>query len=170
MKIRCTISFLLIALILLTGVVAAVDAPDDKDPTTAWKRWPSIEAAIVLRDLDGPEDIIEKAEIIEDRIDDLAREKERLDKEIAVHEQKIQALRNQREVLHDLAEIRLGGDSQTRQRLQEIAERLRKQKLLAKEKLDSLSGLKAELTRLKELASTYREKAKQLHIEEGGLP
>ena len=49
----------------------SVSAVAPVSPAYIWKTWADLSRAIELRKLDGPEDIIEKADIIEDRIDDL---------------------------------------------------------------------------------------------------
>lgn len=161
-------SLILIALVLwVTAGVYAV-AQETEDSVAAWKRWKSIEAAIALRPLDGPEDIIEKAEIIEDRADDLAREKARLEVETTRGREQIQRLEDQREVLRELEEIRLSGDLRSRQRLQDISERIRREEALLKRIGESVVGLEEELARMSALAAEYREKARLLRIEEGG--
>ena len=162
------ILLILIALVVwVTGGAYAL-AADTEDSITAWKQWKSIDAAIALRPLDGPDDIIEKAEIIEDRVDELKREKARLEKEIDLNRQKLQILRNQREVLRDLAEIKGGGDSQTRQRLHDLAERIRREETLLKKRKETVAELETELARWKNLAAEYREKARLLKVKEGG--
>ena len=54
-----------------TAVVADSSRAIQGDPAFSWKSWADISRAIALRPLDGPEDILEKREIIEDRLDDL---------------------------------------------------------------------------------------------------
>ena len=51
-------------------MTAAVAAPSGAD-LRAWTRWPSIDAAIESAPLDGPDEVLEKAEIIADRRDAL---------------------------------------------------------------------------------------------------
>jgi predicted nuclease with TOPRIM domain len=154
------------ALLFMGGVFAFAD--DTVDAITAWKRWKSIEAAIALRPLDGPEDIIEKAEIIEDRADELKGEKARLEGEADLNRQKLRTLRSQREVLQDLAEIKPSGDSQTRNRLHDLAERIGREEMLLKMRRQSVDELEEELVQMKELAVEYRERAKILMIQERG--
>ena len=159
-------------LLLVTALWAAVGIPafgeETGDSVTEWTRWKSIEAATALRTLDGPEDIIEKAEIIEDRSDDLALEKDRLDGETARGRERLEHLRNQRRVLRELEELRLSSDPRSRQRLQDITERIRREESLIERIGGSMAGLEAEQARMGELAAVYREKARLLRIKEGG--
>jgi len=161
-------SLILIALVLWVTAGMHVSAQETEDSITAWKRWKSIEAAIELRELDGPEDIIEKAEIIEDRADDLAREKARLESEAESVRERLRRLEDQREVLRELEEIRLSGAPRARQRLQDISGRIRREEALLKKIGASVAGLGEELAGMSALAAEYREKARLLRIEEGG--
>ena len=163
-----SVILILMALLFMGGVCAFAD--DTEDAITAWKRWKSIEAAIAVRPLDGPDDIIEKAEIIEDRADELKGEKARLEREADLNRQKLRTLRSQREVLQDLAEIKPGGDSQTRNRLQDVAERIGREEMLLKMRRQSVAELEEELVQMKKLAVKYREKARDLMIQERGAP
>ena len=139
------------------------------DPAYAWKTWKELSLAIALRALDGPDDILEKAEIIEDRRDDLLEEKEKLNAASKEWEERHQALELQLEVLDDLAEIQRGGDLQLQQRMHSLREdrgtaarRLRVFK-------GSLRDLDKELDRMAGLAEEYRGKAEDLrHREEEG--
>jgi hypothetical protein len=163
-----SVILILMALLFMGGVCAFAD--DTEDAITAWKRWKSIEAAIAVRPLDGPDDIVEKAEIIEDRADELNGEKVRLEREADLNRQKLRTLRSQREVLQDLAEIKPGGDSQTRNRLHDLAGRIAREEMLLRIRRESVSELEKELVRMNELAVEYREKARDLIIQERGAP
>ncbi len=162
-KILILICVLMISAMGYTHAIAG----EIDDSATAWKRWKNIDAAIALRPLDGPGDIIEKAEIIDDRADELDGEKIRLNNEIDTHSKKLANLRNQREILRDLADIQMGGDRQTRQRLQDLAERIRGGENQLKRRRESVLALGKELARMKNLAAMYREKARLLRIKEG---
>ena len=163
-----SMSLILSALVIwVTAGVYAV-AQETEDSITEWKRWKSIEAAVTPRPLDGPEDIIEKAEIIEDRADDLEREKARLEVEAQRGRERLRRLEDQRGVLREIEEIRLSGDSRSRQRLQDISERIRREEALLKRIGESVAGLEEELARMSALAAEYREKARLLKIKEGG--
>ena len=153
---------------LVLGLAAGVRAQGAGDSVTAWERWPDIEPAVELRDLDGPDDIVEKAEIIEDRVDELVREGSRLSAEIDLYGEKLDALRTQHEVLQELAEIRMGGDTQMRQQVQDLAQRIRRQQSERARRAASLAALDAERLRLAGRAVEYRERARLLRIEEGG--
>lgn len=154
-------------LLWILGTVCAF-ADFSENGIFAWKKWRSIDAAVALRPLDGPEDIREKAEIIEDRIDELKREKARLQTEIALGSQKLQSLKNQKTVLQELEDVKIGSDSQGRQRLQDISERIRREEQLLKLKRKSLAELEVEITKMTSLAAEYRGKARILEIQEGG--
>jgi hypothetical protein len=162
-------AILVLMALLFTGGVRAF-AGDTEDAVTAWKRWKSIEAAIEVRPLDGPDDIIEKAEIIEDRADELKGEQARLEMEADLNHQKLRALRSQREVLKDLAEIKPAGDPQTRNRLNDLAERIGREERQLKMRRRSVAEMEEELIRLRGLAVEYREEAENLMIREGGAP
>ena len=168
MTVSRSVILILMALVFMGGVCAFAD--DTEDAITAWKRWKSIEAAIEVRPLDGPDDIIEKAEIIEDRADELKGEKARLQTEAELNRQKLQTLRRQRESLQDLREIKPGGDSQTRNRLYDLAERIGREERLLKMRRESAAELEKEFAHMNELALEYREKARDLMIRERGAP
>ncbi|MCZ7583120.1 MAG: hypothetical protein M5R36_07170 [Deltaproteobacteria bacterium] len=166
--------FRAVPVLLLTAAISLSSAvlarADDAPSPDAWKQWKSIDAAIALRPLDGPDDIVEKAEIIEDRVDDLAREKTRLQAELDSGGQRLDNLRRQREALQDLAEIQRGGDPQTRQRLHDLAGRIRREETRLADLRSSLAGLEKELERMRALAADYRAKAETLKQREGGRP
>lgn len=161
---------LYLAAIIMFAWSGIVSADDTSASIFAWKQWKSIDAAIALRSLDGPEDIREKAEIIADRLDELKREKTRLEKEIDQNQQTIQSLRNQRDILQDLAELQQGGDTQTQQRIHELTERIQQQEQLLKMRRESLRGLVQELERIKRLLADYQQRANSLQRREGGAP
>ena len=92
------------------------------DPAYIWTTWKDLSRAIKLETLDGPEDIIEKADIIQDRIDDLAAERRQLVETRQEWSDKNTALETQLEVLEDLAKVQLGGDLQLQQRMHRMRE------------------------------------------------
>ncbi|MEW6443520.1 MAG: hypothetical protein AB1640_21480 [bacterium] len=165
--VRC-LPVALIALILAGGVGAPAGGAENA--IRAWKSWKSIEAAIALHPLDGPDDMLEKVEIIEDRVDALDGERIRLQTEAAQNLERLRALRMQRESLQDLAEIKPGGDPQTRQRLHDLSERTRREEILLELRRESVDELEEELVRMRGLAAAYREKAGNLMIREQGAP
>jgi hypothetical protein len=136
------------------------------DPAYAWKGWPDLERAIALRPLDGPDDILEKKEIIEDRIDDLHLEEKKLRTATEGWRERQQALEMQREVLDDLAEVQRGGDLQLQQRLHTLREDMRQIATRIKTPTQALAELKREQQRLRELARQYADKAQKLRREE----
>ncbi len=138
------------------------------DSATAWKRWKDISAAIALRELDGPDDIIEKAEIIDDRVDELRRENERLKKEILKRRQRLDGLLSQKDSLQGIADIKMGGDFQMRQNLSDISDRIQATTGQIEAYGNSQAELEKQINRMSKLAMSYREKARLLHIKEGG--
>jgi len=163
-------SILTAILLLWTGLAVTAGADSVEDGINTWRQWKDIHKAIELRTLDDPADIIEKAEIIEDRVDELSREKNRLQLDRQTGTQKLRALEAERELLKDLAEVRHGGDFQTSQHLQELAERIQREEHLQKVREDSLEGLGKEIDELRKLAAQYRERAENLRNKERRTP
>ena len=139
-----------------------------RDPLWAWQDWPPIGRAIALEKLDGPADILEKSEIIADRLDGLVREETRLDSIGATWGTRHLALAAQLEVLEDLADVQLGGDLQLQQRI----DRARDDALDADDRVARVSAsreaLQAEALRLRDLAADYRRRAEELRRQEEG--
>jgi len=158
-----------VAVVVWLGWTCAALGGDNEDPITAWKRWKNIDAAVAVRSLDGPEDIIEKAEIVEDRVDELAREKKKLEKRVAGGRKKIRTLQDQRAVLQDMSEIQFGNGARNRMRLHEVDRRIRKAESMLKTEQQSLSELTRVLERMKMLAADYRKKAERLRTKESGV-
>jgi hypothetical protein len=138
------------------------------DAVAAWKRWKEIVRAIEPGDLDGPQDILEKEEIIQDRVDDLAAEDERLAGTRSQWRGRLQAALVQLEVLDDLAEIQLGGDLQLQQRLENVREDVRRGSEWLKRIDESRGELATEMKRLRELARGYLNRAEELRRQEEG--
>ena len=136
------------------------------DPALAWKSWKDLSRAIALRGLDGPDDILEKAEIIADRIDDLRQEQKQLKASLQEWSDRHQALELQLEVLDDLAEVQRGGDLQLQQRLHSLREDLGKATGRMQIFDASLKDLEQELDRLDGLAKQYAKKAEDLRRRE----
>jgi len=138
------------------------------DPLWTWQDWPPIGRAIALQELDGPADILEKGEIIADRLDGLAREESRLDSVGTTWKARHLAMTAQLEVLEDLADVQLGGDLQLQQRI----ERVRDDALEAEERVvrvtASAEALETEALRLRDLAGDYRRRAEDLRRREEG--
>ncbi len=135
-------------------------------PAYIWKTWTDLSRAIELRKLDGPEDIIEKADIIEDRIDDLSEEREKLAAARQEWADKNDALEIQLEVLEDLAKVQLGGDLQLQQRMH----RMREGRSMAANQLEiltrSISELDIEVGGLTEMVTEYKKQAEELRRRE----
>lgn len=152
----------------LDSTRAAVDSTR-LGPDWSWARWPAIDAAIRLQPLDGPRDILEKEEIIADRLDALAREQTRLDSIAAGWDQRRVALSAQQEVLEDLADLQLGGDLDLQRRIEAVHDDSRQ----ADEQYVRLAtiseALQRELARLQTLSHDYRDAAARLRDEEEGL-
>lgn len=140
--------------------------PQRVDPACAWKTWKDLSRAIGLRPLDGPEDILEKAEIIEDRLDDLRQEQGKLEASSKEWTDRRQALEDQLEVLADLAEVQQGGDLQMQQRLDGLRQNLREAVQRLGIVAGSLGDLQKELDRLTVLVKQYKDKAEELHRRE----
>ena len=132
------------------------------DPAYIWTTWKDLSRAIKLETLDGPEDIIEKADIIQDRIDDLAAERRQLAETRQEWSDKNTALETQLEVLEDLAKVQLGGDLQLQQRMH----RMREGRSVAANKTDvltrSIRDLDTVAGGLEEMVTDYRKKASEL--------
>ncbi len=140
--------------------------PKHIDPAYAWKQWKDISLAIALRPLDDPGDILEKAEIIEDRLDDLKREKERLKTISEGWDQRHQSLELQLEVLDDLARIQRGGDLHLQLRMHDLREELGKANRRVQVLKGALEELGKELKSMTRLAVDYREQANALRRRE----
>ena len=143
---------------------SAVDAASDA--AQVWKTWTDLSRAIRLMPLDGPGDILEKAEIIEDRIDDLSREEQRLEEKAGEWMSRHRSLGMQLEVLEDLAKVQLGGDLQLQQRMHTMREGRR----MAVHRTDvferSLAELRRELGQTHGLVQEYKKKAEELRRRE----
>ena len=145
---------------------AKVDSTYVSDPAFEWKRWKDLARAIRLRPLDGPSDILEKAEIVEDRIDDLTEERGRLVDQARDWKIRREALETQLEVLDDLARVQRGGDLQLQQRMHNMREgrRLASRRQVILEA--SLQQMDSEVERLNELSAEYKSKAEDLRRRE----
>lgn len=136
------------------------------DPALVWKTWKDISQAIALRPLDGPDDILEKAEIVEDRLDDLREEKKRLKAVSEEWEERRQSLELQLEVLDDLAEVQRGGDLQLQQRMHSLRDDLGKVVRRLWVFRGSLDDLEKELEQWNRRVEEYREKSVDLRRRE----
>jgi hypothetical protein len=136
------------------------------DPALAWQGWKDLSRAIALRPLDGPGDILEKAEIVQDRIDDLQEERRKIEGVSEEWEERRQGLELQLEMLDDLAELQRGGDLQLQQRMHGLREELGKASRRLRILEGSLGDLSKELDRLNGVVEQYEEKAEDLRRRE----
>lgn len=186
---RCSLTHVLVCLALILGMgraASAVDgtdmvadsvlttAADDTvgvlpDPAWAWRQWPPIGAAIAIAPLDGPQDILEKEEIVQDRIDALGAEFARLDTIASAWLARHVAMTAQLEVLEDLADLQFGGDLEVQQRLESVREDVQQAAREIERHTKVLQALQRESDRLRALAATYRQQAAQLRAEEESL-
>lgn len=175
---RC-LTFLIACLTIACAPAAAASAVDSTDaaadstisshPAWAWRLWPSIGPAIAIAALDGPQDIVEKEEILADRIDALALENTRLDTLAGAWQARQLAMTAQLEVLEDLADMQLGGDLEVQQRLESVRQDIQQATREVEFHLDVQRALRSEIDRLRSLAATYRQRAAQLRAEEESL-
>ena len=137
------------------------------DPVWAWTRWPSIDVAITLAPLDGPQDILEKQEIVADRIDALVDETARLDTLAGAWQARHVAM-GALEVLEDLADLQLGGDLEFQQRLENVREDALQAAGCVAIPLDARAALANEVALLRVLSEDYGHRAARLREEEEG--
>ena len=150
---------------------AAAESPAPAgDPAWRWKAWPDLDRAIALRPLDGPEDILEKADIIADRLDTLAGEGRGLEKRLEGWKQRHAGLEVQTESLEDLAAVQRGADVQLQQRIHALRADLRHAAQRRRLLRAVLAALRREEARLHALFENYRSKAAELKRREGGAP
>ena len=137
-----------------------------RDPAFAWLSWRDLTAAITLRELDGPDDILKKSDIIKDRLDALMAEQIRLTSAMKEWTDRQGSFAIQIEVLDDLAKVQRGGDLQLQQRLHNMREGRRVAAQRVQGLTRSLSLLKVELTRLQDLLQEYNRAAENLRRQE----
>lgn len=165
-------------LLLIAALVAAPGADragagasaGPADAVNAWRQLKSIDAAIAIRPLDGPEDIREKAEIVADRLDELDREEKNLSLAIEQNRQVLHSLRIQKEVLRDLSEMQQGRDAPAPQRKHDLTERIQQQEKLLEQKTASRDELRLEVERLKTIYDQYLKRAETLRLNESKTP
>lgn len=136
------------------------------DSLAVWRSWKDISRAIALEPLDGPQDIREKAEIIQDRVDNLRDQAGRIDSSSTAWRRRRDALRTQLGVLEDLGDVGRGSDLQLERRLRDLTGQLD----AAEDDVQRLEGLGIELDSLVAhwtgVAAAYGRKAAQLEREE----
>lgn len=133
---------------------------------TAWKRWKDISKAIEIAPLDGPEEITEKIEIIEDRIDDLDGEKRLLSTDLERLAASSHTLALKITGLQRLLDMRRRTDLLLQRRLQSL--KSRRASLVPKiECLETnLEEISAEVERLRGLSRKYSGIRKRRNEEE----
>jgi chromosome segregation ATPase len=156
----------LASIIIMLWLTLPCGAEESAESIRAWAKLPDISKAIALRPLDDPADIIEKAEIIEDRIDALVKEKERLAKWIQEIEATQQQLQEQRRILEEVAELHRRSDSSFRQRRAQLTERISHNRTLLESLQKSCHDLQVEIERERRQAEDYRKKSQHLKMQE----
>ena len=136
----------------------------------AWRNLKGIGPAVALAPLDGPEDIEEKIEIIEDRMDALLIEKKKLERILEILILSRQSREIQIEVLEDVSDINRRSDIQRQQRLHDLQQQFNRISRRVRAFERSLSDLENELVRLQKLAKQYRKQAETLQKNEGRHP
>ncbi len=153
--------------VLAASALAQPQAPGD---VLAWRAWEDIGPAIAPAPLDGPDEVLEKAEIIADRKDDLVRELGRITPRCEAVRARLDGARQQLRAARELSELRGGRDLQLRQRMHDLRDRRRGLELSAGACTESLAGLDQEIARLAERHSAYLTQAAGLRAEEGETP
>lgn len=149
----------------ITRVIS--DSPSRSvDSVYTWKNWKNISPAIDIRPLDGPTDIIEKEEIILDRLDDLKIERKKLVIAANLWQRRMQIIEVQLELLDDLIEIQRGEDLQMQRRLHSARNDLRKVSQYIVLYITSLHELNKEIDHLSLLLITYKHKAESIRHDE----
>ena len=136
------------------------------DPLRPWLAWKDLGRAIAFRPLDGPADIVEKTEIIQDRLDALAGLKKPLEDRLKNPTDRLAALDIQLEVLEDLAQLQRGGDLELQQRLHDMRADRRRFELVQHPFQAALSDLQGEIDRLTDLMRHYQTRAADLRRRE----
>ena len=156
-----------VASVAVVAGSAQGEAPEaEVDPAYAWTIWKDLSRAIALQKLDGPGDIVEKADIIRDRIDDLTAERLRLATALEEWSDRHESLEIQLEVLEDLAKVQLGGDLQLQQRMHHMRERHSMATDRKKALAGSIRALDVEVKRLTDMAKAYKQEANELRRSE----
>ncbi|RME51025.1 MAG: hypothetical protein D6795_08985 [Deltaproteobacteria bacterium] len=159
-------------LFLLLPILLGAGSPDAERSTfeariTAWKAWKDIGKAIEIAPLDGPEEITEKIEIIEDRIDALEGVRAALTAELKALEEERDALTLKISELQKVIDMRSRTDLLLQRRLQSLKSQRAALSPRIERLEETLGELAAEVTRLRNLGRQYEEIRKQRSEEEG---
>ncbi|NKB70499.1 MAG: hypothetical protein GKR89_25805 [Candidatus Latescibacteria bacterium] len=153
----------------IVPVAVATDSTADSlrtDPLRPWLKWKDLGRAIALRPLDGPTDIMEKTEIIQDRLDALEEAKSPLQGSLQHPAERLAAIEIQLEVLQDLAQLQRGGDLELQQRLHDMRADRRRLEQAMRPYWAALADLQREIDRLNELLRHYQSRAADLRRKE----
>lgn len=155
------------ALALTLGLVAGLwTGRAWADDPQAWRQWKPIAAAVAIDPLDGPEELLEKAEIIADRRDALQREQGRLTPECAAVDEGLRSIAQQIEVTEEIVTLRGGRTTVLRNRLHTL--RGRKRDLYNRLRVcrANLSAIEAAAAALTTQYEDYVQRIEALRVEE----
>ncbi len=137
---------------------------------TAWEGWASIDAAVAIEPLDGPEELSEKAEIIADRRDALTRERDRLRPLCVELDRSRDGVARQAEALRELSTVRNRRDVLLRQRQHALRGRLRELETLSLKCGGALRAIGAAIDEIRGRHARYLEHARRIREEETKRP
>lgn len=150
----------------IAALIGVALAQPNRDQLTAWQRLPPIDAAVQVAELDGPEEITEKAEIIADRRDALRAAQVKVAADCREIGLALRAVRRQEEALRELTRIRARRDIVLRQRQQDLRVRRRELTQLESVCATSEAGLAEALRAVGALHTEYLKRAEQVRQEE----
>lgn len=136
------------------------------DDPQAWRQWKPIAAAVAIDPLDGPEELLEKAEIIADRRDALQREKGRLTPECAAIDEGLRSIAQQIEVTEEIVTLRGGRTTVLRNRLHTLRGRKRDLNNRLRVCRANLSAIEAAAVALTTQYKDYVQRIEALRVEE----
>ncbi|RME03780.1 MAG: hypothetical protein D6812_04925 [Deltaproteobacteria bacterium] len=163
---RLRFLFFLLPLLLGPGSPPQAETSAFEARITAWKAWKDIGKAIELSPLDGPEEITEKIEIIEDRIDALEGVRSALTAEQRTLEEERDALALKIAELQKVIDMRSRTDLLLQRRLQSLKSQRAALSPRIERLEETLGELAAEVARLRNLRQRYVEIRKQRNEEE----
>ncbi len=143
-----------------------VSVRNDSIQLHAWRSLKDIAPAVAIAPLDGPDDIFEKIEIIQDRMDALLTEKKKLVIIVELLTTGRQSQEAQIEVLEDLSEINRTSDMQLQQRLHDLQQQSNILSRRIRAYKRSLTDLKNEYAGLENLSKRYQKQAQKLQKDE----
>ena len=139
---------------------------NDSIQLQAWRSLKDIGPAVAIAPLDGPDDIVEKIEIIQDRMDALLIEKRKLVIIVDLLTTGRQSQETQIEVLEDLSEINPTSDMQLQQRLHDLQQQFNTLSRRIRAYKHSLTDLENEYAGLENLSKRYQKQAQKLQKDE----